>query len=126
MMSPVGTLVTRRTCTSSAHLPGQLLIDPILHPPVASGRPPGPDASRHAPASARRGTPRPGAGHHGPRWRPDNPTSLGPLPLSYEDGDFFPIKYFMTQRDLMGGAVSESAMLAGGTRRGKRDTRSVF
>lgn len=57
----------------------------------------------------------------GPEAR--SPTSLGPLPLSCEDGDFFfpPIKYFMTQRGLMGGF-----RILGVGQRGKRDTLSGF
>lgn len=35
-----------------------------------------------------------------------SPTALGLLPLSCEDSDFFPIKYFMTQRVLMKGFLS--------------------
>ena len=62
------------------------------------------------------GTPRPGAGHHGRRWRPDKPTSLGPLPLSYEDGDFFFNKIFYDTAGLDEG-VSESARLEGDTAR---------
>lgn len=69
-------------------------------PPLASGRTPGPDASRHTRFHA--SILRPWAGHHGRRQPRQNRRRWGPYPLSLtKTVIFFPIKYFMTQRDLM-------------------------